>query len=662
MKTELTNVDISAIVDELKFIENGRVDKAFLISNEENKELILKIHIPERGSRELVISVGKYKYITLTNYEREKPKLPPSFAMLLRKYLSNAKIEKIYQYSFDRIIVIEFRKVSKYKLIVELFKEGNIIFTDENNNIIVPLKVEKWSTRIIAPKHEYKFPEQRPLTPYNLDYSIAYEIFRDYFLENKDVECVRLVSRLLGLAGLYAEEICERAKIDKKKKNLTEDEIKNLFLAVKNFFNDVFNNREPKIILKDNQFIDVTPINLLKYKDYDKKDYENFIEAVDDYFANFLALKKITKVKSKVEKEIEKQESILKRQLRTLEEYKKESEKNRIKGDLIYANYQLIEELLNAINLAREKKSWEEIKKIIKENKNHPILGIIEDIRENKGELIVRLKYEDVEERVVLDIRKNAFENAESYYEKAKKLKNKLKGIEEAIERTKKKIEELKKKRDEEIEEKKPKKKKRRERKWYEKFKWTVIDNFLIIAGKDAITNEIIIKKYTNKDDIVFHADITGAPFTVIKTNGREVKEETLLEVAKFAASHSKAWKLGYGAIDVYYVKPEQISKQAESGEYLKRGAFMIRGKRNYIRNVPLELGVGVLEYDGEIKITTAPKRTLEERFLKYVMLKPSNKEKGKVVKELKNIFKEYDLDDEEILSVLPPGGCEIVK
>ncbi|WP_456473157.1 ribosome rescue protein RqcH [Methanocaldococcus sp.] len=670
MKTEITNVDVCCIVNELQNLVNGRLDKAFLIENEQNRELILKIHAPEGGSREVVISVGKYKYITLTNYEREKPKLPPSFAMLLRKYLKNAKIIKIEQVNFDRIVIFHFEvKGEVYKLIAELFGEGNIILLNSEDTIILPLRIERWSTRNIVPKEKYKFPPQKPLNPYNLDFSIAYEVFKDYFLENKGVECVRLISRVFGLGGLYAEEICERAGIDKKKKNLSEEEIKKLFETSKNLFNEIFNNKKPQIVLKDGEYFDVVPIDLKKYQNLEKKYYNSFLEAVDDYFAKFLFSVEIKKEKSKIEREIERQENILKRQLETLNKYKEESEKNQIKGDLIYANYQIVEELLNTIKMAREKMDWIKIKKIIKENKDHPILGLIENINENSGEIILRLKSEVddkvIEERVSLDIRKNAFENAERYYEKSKKLRSKIEGIEKAIELTKKKIEELKKKSDKELKEKeslKMKKKVRKERKWYEKFKWTVINGFLVIAGKDAITNEIIIKKYTDKDDIVFHADIQGAPFTVIKTNGRKVDEETLEEVAKFSVSHSRAWKLGYGAMDTYWVKPEQISKTTESGEYLKRGAFVIRGKKNYFRNTPLELGIGIIEYDNDLKITTAPPKTLQKSFIKWVLLKPGNKEKGKLVKELKEIFKDYDIDDEDILRVLPPGGCEIVK
>jgi predicted ribosome quality control (RQC) complex YloA/Tae2 family protein len=670
MKTEMTNIDINVAVRELQKAINGKLDKAFLIEREDGKELILKIHIPEIGTREIAIGIGKYKYITMTNYEREKPKIPPSFAMLLRKYLKNIKITKIEQHNFDRIVIVTFEwDETVYKLVIELFGEGNIILLDKEDRIIMPLKTERWSTRAIIPREIYKFPPQRDLNPFNLDYSIAFDIFKDYFEENKDTECVRIISRIFGLAGLYAEEICERAGIDKSKKNPTEEELKKLFDATRDLFNDVFNNKKPQIIIKDGEYVDVVPINLKKYGNFEKKEYEEFLEALDDYFAQFMAKVEVKKEESKLQKLIKKQERILKTQWETLEKYEKQMQENQEKGDLIYANYTLVDEILNTLRNAREKMDWYRIKKIIDEHKNHPILGLIQNINEKNGEIVIKLSadYGDkkIEKNVSLDIRKNAFENAETYYTKSKKLKGKIEGIKEAIKLTEKKIEKLKEKEEIELKElkekEKIKKKERKERKWYEKFKWTVINGFLVIAGKDAVTNELLIKKYTEDDDIVFHAQIEGAPFTVIKTNKRIVDEETLNEVAKFSVAHSRAWKLGWGALDTYWVKPEQISKTAESGEYLKKGAFVIRGKRNFIRNVPLELGIGIIEYDDALRLTTAPPDTLKKNFKKWVLLKPSDKKKSELVKELKNIFKEYGVDDEDILRVLPPGDSEIV-
>jgi len=690
MKKELTNVDIYATVGELQEVVNGILDKAFLIDSQGGKELILKLHIAGKGTREIAIGIGIYKYITLTEYSREKPKNPPSFAMLLRKYLKNIKITKIEQHNFDRIIKITFQwKENLYKLIIELFGEGNIILLDGEDRIILPLHIEKWSTRKIVPKEIYEYPPQKDLTPFNLDYSIAYEVFKDKFKDeqNRKKECVRVVSRIFGLAGIYAEEICHIAGVDKKTIDPSEEEIKKLFEGTKIFFNRLFNERNPQIILKNGENYDLSPIDLIKYSSscnnndnanniYDKKYYKKFLNAIDDYFSQYVLKKEIKESETKLQKIVKRQERILNSQIESLKKYEKQAEENQIKGDLIYANYATVDEIINTLRLARERMEWREIKRVVKENKDNPILSKIVSINEKTGELILKLSadYGDgpIERSVSLDLRKNAFENADMYYNKSKKFKNKMKGVITAIEISKKKLEKLKKEEESEIkvlkemEEKTLIKKERKKRKWYEKFKWTIIDNHLIIAGKDATTNEVLIKRYAENKDIVFHTLMEGAPFAVIKMD-RDIDEmdekkrnNLLMETAKFAVSHSKAWKLGLGSADVYWVRPEQLSKTAESGEYLKKGAFVVRGRRNFIRSVPLELGVGIVEYEGEKKLTTAPPEAIKN-FEKYVMLKPAKKKKGELIRELKNEFREYDIDDEDILKVLPPGDSDIL-
>ena len=678
MKKDLTNVDIYAVVQELQGeVLNGILDKAFLLDSQGGKELILKVHVPEEGAKEIAIGIGTYKYITLTEYEREKPKNPPSFAMLLRKYLKNTRIVNVEQHNFDRIVKITFQwKESIYKLIVELFGEGNVILLDSEDRIILPLKMERWSSREILPKEIYRYPPQRDLTPFNLEHS--YEIFKGKFEEDRyrDVECVRIISRIFGLAGVYAEEICYIAGVDKKTVNPSEEEIEKLYRGCIEFFKRMFQDRKPHIVLKDGDYIDVSPVELVKYRDYEKRYYERFINAVDDYFSRYITKKMVEEVESKLQKMIKKQERILKSQMETLKKYEEKALENQIKGDLIYANYNIVEEILKALREARERMDWADIKRVIKENRDNPLLSRICSIRENSGEVVLRLsaEYGDevVEREIPLDIRKSAFENAEEYYSKSKKFRSKMEGVKKAIEISREKLERLRKEEMEqelmkELERKAPVKKKRKKRKWYEKFKWTVIEGYLVLAGKDATTNEILIKKYTDSKDIVFHTLMEGAPFTVIKMDRdieeleEEKRERLLMETARFAASHSRAWKLGLGNTDVYWVRPEQISKTAESGEYLKKGAFMVRGKRNFIRGVPLGLGIGILEYEGEKKLTTAPPETVKN-FEKYVMLKPAKRKKGELIKELKEIFKDYEVDDEDILRVLPPGESDIVR
>ena len=108
------------------------------------------------------------------------------------------------------------------------------------------------------------------------------------------------------------------------------------------------------------------------------------------------------------------------------------------------------------------------------------------------------------------------------------------------------------------------------------------------------MSNEVLIKKYTKQEDIVFHAEITGSPFVVIKTEGKEVSEAALKEAAEAAASYCRAWRENAGTADVYWVTVDQLSKSGPSGESIPHGAFFVVGKRNWYKNTSLRVAVGV--------------------------------------------------------------------
>jgi hypothetical protein len=94
--------------------------------------------------------------------------------------------------------------------------------------------------------------------------------------------------------------------------------------------------------------------------------------------------------------------------------------------------------------------------------------------------------------------------------------------------------------------------------------------------------------------DLFFHADIQGAPTTILK-DGQKASDEEKGEAAQWAASYSSAWKTGAAAVDVYAVKPQQVGKNAAGG-YVGRGAFVIEGEREWFRETKLELRIGWME------------------------------------------------------------------
>ncbi len=173
-------------------------------------------------------------------------------------------------------------------------------------------------------------------------------------------------------------------------------------------------------------------------------------------------------------------------------------------------------------------------------------------------------------------------------------------------------------------------------------------------------------------DDLVFHAEVYGAPFTIIKEGVNRASTVTLHEAGTATASYSKAWREGIAAVDVYWIKPEQVSKKPPSGEYLRKGMYMIYGSRNYLKNIDLESAVGANVSDGILMVIGGPASAVEKWSQIYIELFPGDESPGKIAKEIKRIFSRRiedefktsmnKLDIMEIQRLLPPGKSKIVR
>ena len=259
---------------------------------------------------------------------------------------------------------------------------------------------------------------------------------------------------------------------------------------------------------------------------------------------------------------------------------------------------------------------------------------------------------------IKLNIRKSLEKNAEVYFENAKHLKAKIAGIVNTIAKFEKKLKEIELQEAVVAEEhKKKQQKKLVEKKWFEKFHWFFSsENFLCVGGKDATSNEVVVKKYVDNTDLIFHTEAAGSPFFVIKSEGKKAGEITLKECAVATVAYSKAWKLGLASADVYWVVPEQVSKQTESGEYVSKGAFIIRGKKNNIV-VEIKFAVGIAKND---KIMAGPLSAIAQHCEKYVIVTQGDDKTSDCAKKIVKLLGAGDIN--EVVSVLPAGGCRVMK
>jgi len=133
---------------------------------------------------------------------------------------------------------------------------------------------------------------------------------------------------------------------------------------------------------------------------------------------------------------------------------------------------------------------------------------------------------------------------------------------------------------------------------------------------------------------VVFHAEITGAPFTVVKTEGKQVPDQTLREAGEYAASFSRAWRENAGSVDVYWVKPDQLAKSGPSGESVPHGAFFVVGKRNWIRNTTLRTAIGIVVNE-ETTYVGGAVEAVKAKTKTYVVLVPGDIQGKDLLKQI---------------------------
>ncbi len=627
-KKEFSSFDVAVAVHELKeAITNSRVNNIYQL---DAKTLLFKLHKKDCPPLRLIAEAGRRLH--LTAYALEPPHSPPAFCMALRKHLRGARIAQVEQYEFERIVTIYFKvKAGVMRLILELFGEGNIILTGEKGEILQALIFKRMRDRAIIRNELFQFPPSSGKNPFKVTRDELKQALRDF----RDVEVVRAIVRFLGVGGVYAEEILLRANVEKtiKCNGLMDSEIGAIYDSLQSLLSAVSGFKtEPNIVLaEDGSFLDAVPFKLKRYEPLRSQPYSSFNEALDEFYLKVTAAEQaVASIEvDKLKLEAERVKRVIAEQERALREDEAKAERDRCIGDAIYAHPSELQSLLDKFTAAkREGKDWHALFSEIKAAKKETFVESFDARNLAVNVCINNLRFS-------LNLRRTLFENAAEYYERGKKAKQKSAGALTALEESRRKLAEIEQniREAEALKTVKPMevmkelaKRKVERKEWYEKFRWfRSSDGFLVVAGKDAVSNEVLVKKYAGAGDAVFHADVAGAPFVVVKTEGKAPSEQALREAGEFAAALSRAWREGAGSADVYWVKPSQLSKSGPSGEYVPHGAFAVSGKRNWMRSVPLRLAVGVVEEDGKARFVGGPLNAVKAKTSAYVTIVPGD-------------------------------------
>ncbi len=633
MKKEMSSFDVRSIATELSALEGAHMDKIFQWGA---GNVLFRINVQGEGKKDLFFKDKKWLYSPAS--KPETPIQPTSFATYLRKYIDNARIGKVRQVGFDRVLEMELMKAdAEYRLIFEIFGGGNVLLVKDG--IIDTCLIQKtMRDRKVRPNEEYIWPQPRfnPIESSEEDFVNA---FRE-----SEADCVRTLATAVNLGGQYAEEICKRSGVrkDLPASEVDDESLSKMYAEVKDIVNHVIDVPETTAYLKDGKIEDFAPISMRSHDDLESKRYDS-MSAVIDAFVQQMADEE---EEAYVDPEVERLNRRIAKQEETVDEYRMRCEDLKKRAEALYTDYQKVSQLLQVLDEQSKKLSWEKLEEGAMK------IPYVKSIDPSKNQVTGEFGTEIV----TLDYTKGLDANASDIYQQSKEIGEKGKHAAEALNDSRtelaKRLKGLEKERIANAGKAQPTK-----QFWFERFKWFFTsEGKLVIAGRDAHTNDGIVKKHLKEKDLYAHTDIHGAPSTILK-EGASATPEELREACQFATAQSKGWVAAVSEGSAYWVYPDQVSKTPNPGEFVPRGAFIIRGKRNYEYHLPMELMIGEITYQGARKVMCGPAQCFKE-CEKYVIIRPG-KNKNRVSGDL---AKKFNVPEEEISRILPPGEIEIVK
>ena len=710
-KRELTSVDLAALERELSAYEGAKLDKAYLY---DGGLVRLKLRGFDHGRVELLVDVGETKHVRVADPDNvpPAPERPPNFAMMLRNRTEGAELVSVEQFEFDRILQLRFeREDSATTIVAELFGDGNIAVLDGAGEVVDCLDTVRLKSRTVAPGSAYEFPDARfnPLTVDEKTFAAR--------LRQSDTDVVRTLATQLNFGGFWGEELCTRAGVEKvtEIEEATEAEYRAIYQTVQELSSRLQSgNFDPRVYREPGeesdgdedggpgQRVDVTPIPMEEHADLEPDRFDRFVDALDGYFTHFDEDEETgaadTRQRPDFEAEIEKKKRIIEQQEGAIENFERQAEAEREAAEALYANYDLVDEILSTVRAAREEGTpWDDIEARFEEGKDQgiPAANAVQGVDGSEATVTVQID----DHTATLVVEDGVEKNADRLYQEAKRIEEKKAGAQEAIENTREELEAIRERReewsaddeDDEDEETGDDEEEdidwlsrasvpiRKSEAWYEQFRWFhTSDGFLVIGGRDADSNEEIVKKYLDRGDKFFHAQAHGGPVTVLKATDPseaydediEIPQRSLDQAATFAVSYSSIWKDGKYAGDVYMVDHDQVSKSPESGEFLEKGGFAIRGDRTYFRDVSVGVAVG-LTCEPQTQVIGGPPTPVRERAETTIEVEPGKYAQNDAAKRLYREFRGQFADESFVRKVaspdliqefLPPGGSRMVE
>ena len=622
---ELSSVELRYLVNEIrsKVISSSSGYYVSSINAITKSSLFLRLHHPMQEDIMLVLST---RGIWITRRRFKPVEENNNLEKIAQKEIERARLELIEQVGSERIVTLKFRHPDgKVRIVVgEFFGDGNIIICNEIMHIIAILNPIHVRHRTLSVGLRYAYPPARGVDVFNITLDQMLSL-RD---AAKNLDVLRWIGRNISMPKKFVEEVINRAgvKVDKHAAQLSDDEVSKIYDTIKNIANEVSaggKNHEPIVIMLNDKPQEALPIitqeaaaaaKMIK-KNVNIKKVASYMDAVDEVLSSEI----MDIGRSSRTVELDRQIAVLEHDL---------EEQNKAKETVLQ-------------KAAAIRKLASELMALSYQGSD----GIADVLSKHSASLVTEkgIKYIEVAGEQV-KMQPSLAKASSMLFARAKEMERGNTSIEEARAKI---LEQIGKLRSETAAiHKKVIVKEHISREWYERYRWFITtDGLLVIGGRDASSNSALIRKHLTEHDIVFHAEVHGSPFFIIKNAAAFAAtqegtiDSSLHQVAQATISFSRAWKDGLSSADAYWVMAEQVKKGAPTGQFLPKGSFVIEGKRNYIKGVELRLAIGIMQLNNRETLLCGPEEAIKKRSIFYGVLLQGGMDPMNAAKRVKSEF-----------------------
>ena len=543
-------ITVSALTRELSSaLTNGKISK---ITQPEKDELILTIRCGGNNYKLLLSADASLPLAYLNAPSKVSPITAPNFCMLLRKYIANGKILRVYQPGLERSIHFEIEHFNEMKdivrktLILELMgKHSNIIFVNEDGIILdsikhIPSSIS--SVREVLPGREYFLPDtQNKISPINL----GFDDFRAALVTMPGTISKALYQKFTGLSPIVGEEIVYNAKLSPQKSpdSLSYEEWSDLYSAFRNIMSAVEGGDFTLHIYYEGGVPrDFSCIPLEVYRANERKSYDSVSAMLKEYYEQKEVITRIRQKSSDLRRIVS---TAIERNVKKLN-----IQTSQLKSTSKRETYKIYGELLSAYSYQIEPRSRS-----------------CEVLNYYNNEMIT----------IPLDDTLTPIENANHYFDRYNKLKRTFEAVTFQLKETEAELNYLRSvacsidiaREESDLTEIRQELRRAgvirsgsNDRKVSQKSRplhYISSDGFDIFVGKNNLQNEELSFKVASGNDWWFHAKQMPGSHVIVKVGNKELPDRTFEEAARLAAFYS------YGKnsekVEIDYLQRKHLKK-----------------------------------------------------------------------------------------------------